>query len=428
MLLLYKIIAFAGLFFYLPVLLTKKGPQDRAAFIKERLGLSRYEKTDIWIHTVSVGETLASLPFLKKIKKEFPHKKIVLSTTTYTGQKVAREKFPEADRILYMPLDIFFCVKRVVKYLKPAVFATIETELWPALFHELKTSGSRIVILNGRISDNSFKGYRKIRFFTKKILSSVDFLYMQEKVYADRIVSLGAEAHKVGVMGNFKCDMDFNEAAAPEWLSHVSSRIFLAASTHKGEEQIILDAYDSVRRKASDLKLILAPRHPERFNEVAELIRSRNMNYIRRSEMDTPSALSSQLSAETKNRHNGIPDVILLDTIGELSRVFSKATAAFIGGSLVPSGGHNLLEPAYWSKPMLFGPHMENFPIAKEFLLKSAAVEARNAGDIERSLVDLLTNEEKAERMGVNAKELLEKNSGAVKKAVELMRGYLGTV
>jgi 3-deoxy-D-manno-octulosonic-acid transferase len=430
MLLLYKFVSVIGLFIYLPRLLTKKGPEHRLTFIKERLGLSVYKKTDIWVHAVSVGETLACLPFLKKLKKEFPGKKITLSTTTYTGQKVAREKFPEADRIMYIPIDSVLCVKRVVRQLNPALFATVETELWPSLFHELKKNASRVIILNGRISDKSFSGYKKIKFIIKKISSWVDFYYMQEDVYADRILSLGADRQTVGVMGNFKFDIEPDQASPLKWLEKIQGRILLAASTHRGEEEIVLSAFKTIRNKVDDLKMILAPRHPERFSHVAELMEKNDLKFVRRSELQE-SAVSGQRSDEhdttTQKTNDSLPDAILLDTIGELSRAFSKASVAFIGGSLVPVGGHNILEPAYWSKPVIFGPHMDNFPIAGEFLKRSAALEVKDSKDIAEAVINLLTDNREAARMGSNARAIVEKNTGAVKKAIELVRGYLGT-
>ena len=424
MLTLYNLISFIGLFIYLPKLLTKKGPENRRVFIKERLGLSDYDKTDIWVHAVSVGETLAAMPFLKKLKKEFPAKKIVLTTTTYTGQKIAREKFPEADRIMYMPLDSALCINRVVRLLRPEIFVTVETELWPALFHALKHSDSRTIILNGRISDRSFRGYSRIKFFTKKILSKVDFLYMQEKIYADRIIALGADRRKVGVMGNFKFDIELDPSSPLQWIDEVKGRILLAASTHKGEEEIILDAYAMAKNKTEDLKLVLAPRHPERFIEVAELIEKRGMKYIRRSNLSEGSFPGGNGEHSSSQ---GYPDIILMDTIGELSRAFSSAAIAFIGGSLVPSGGHNMLEPAYWSKPIIFGPHMDNFPIAGEFLNTGAALEVKNAEDISGVIIELLENKDRALNMGKNARAIIDKNTGAVKKAVELIRRNIGT-
>ncbi|RJR19918.1 MAG: 3-deoxy-D-manno-octulosonic acid transferase [Nitrospiraceae bacterium] len=413
---LYNLISTIGVILYLPRLLVKKGPEDRRAFIKERLGLSSYRKTDIWVHAVSVGETLASIPFLKKLRKEFPDRKIVFSTTTYTGQKIARDKFPEADRILYMPLDSVFCIKRVVNSLRPEIFITVETELWPALFRGLRDAGSRILVLNGRISQGSFKGYSRIKFLMADMLSSVDFFYMQDKGDAERIIALGADKHKVGIMGNFKFDIDLKEELPLNWLTGLSGKIVLAASTHEGEEELLLEAFNIINKELPGTKLIIAPRHPERFNETAGLIEKRGLSYIRRS------SLNGKGMARASDA-----DIILLDTLGEMSRVFSRTSVAFIGGSLVPRGGHNIMEPAYWSKPVIFGPHMENFPIAGEFLKKSAGIEVSGPKDMAETVIALLRDNKKAAEMGRNARAIVDKNTGAVKKAIELIRGYIGT-
>ncbi|MBI5408898.1 MAG: 3-deoxy-D-manno-octulosonic acid transferase [Nitrospirae bacterium] len=442
--LLYNLLSVPAFLIYLPFLLLKRGPESRLAFLRERLGVSSCKKTDIWVHAVSVGEVIACMPFLKMLKKEFPEKRIVLSTTTYTGQKVARERFPEADRIMYIPLDIWFCVRRAAASLNPRIFITIETELWPALFYALKRKGCRIIILNGRISNRSFKGYKRLSSFMKKVLACVDFLYMQGKSDAERIRSIGADKFKVGVMGNFKFDISFDGSGHPDWLEDVKGRILLAASTHKGEEEIILNAYESIRQDYPDLKLILAPRHPERFSEVEELIRKRGLGYIKRSMMQNTeyrTQSTDEISPNPSFSKRGtinppfekggqggiLADIILLDTIGELSRVFSKADVAFVGGSLVPVGGHNILEPAYWARPIIFGPHMENFPFAEDFLNSSAAVQVGDANEIITTVKDLLKDNDKAARMGQNAKAILENNSGAVKKAIELVRGFIGT-
>lgn len=431
MLTLYNILSTIGVILYLPRLIFKKGPENRREFISERLGLSSYTKTDIWVHAVSVGEVLACLPFLKKLKKEFPSKKIVLSTTTYTGQRLAQERFAEADRVMYMPLDTYFSVRRVVNVLRPELFITAETELWPAVFHALKQIGSNVIIVNGRISDSSYKGYKQISLIMKKILANVDFFYMQTRKDAQRITEIGASPHKVGVMGNFKFDLEVTEEVHDGWQKGIKGHILLAASTHEGEEDIVLDAYSLILSRAqsiehatemkgrpvqaSGIKLIIAPRHPERFDAVASMLEKRGLAYIRRSGID-----SLQGSGET-------PGIILLDSIGELSGLFSIASIAFIGGSLVPRGGHNIMEPAYWSRPSLFGPHMENFPIAKEFLNSSAALEVKDAVDIAESVLVLLNDNTKALRMGRNAKNIVEKNTGAVNKALNLARGYIGT-
>ncbi len=434
MLPLYNLLSFIALLLYFPWLLFKKGPENRRIFISERLGASKYNQTDIWVHAVSVGEVLACLPFLKKLRKEFPGRKITLSTTTYTGQKIAHERFPEADRIMYMPIDTGLCVRRAVNMLRPEIFITIETELWPALFLALKKTGSRVIILNGRISNRSFRGYKKIRPIMKKFLSNVDSFCMQGEGDAERIIALGAESRKVSIIGNFKFDIDFDSVTplTLAWLEPVKGGILLAASTHRGEEEIILDAYKSIKNKVKGIKLIIAPRHPERFDEAAELIEKKGIGYIRRSQIRPGLAVHGHSSDKTGNGHrtpdNGFPDIILMDTIGELSRVFSKAAVAFIGGSLVPLGGHNVMEPAYWSRPIIFGPYMDNFPIAGEFLDRSAALQVKDSKDISEATIELLTDPEKALVMGRNARAIVDKNTGAVKKAIDIVKDYLGTV
>ncbi|KPJ98066.1 MAG: hypothetical protein AMK71_12005 [Nitrospira bacterium SG8_35_4] len=415
--LLYNLLSLIGIVFYSPWIFFKKGPEDKAAFIRERFGMSNYDKADLWVHAVSVGEVLACVPFLKALKQHFPSKKIVLSTTTYTGQHIARASFPEADRVMYMPLDAVICTRRVVNLLKPKLFITVETELWPGLFHALKNSGSSVLILNGRLSRESFNGYMKIRFFIKKLLSYADYMYMQGESDAKRIIELGADKDKVCVMGNLKFDIDYDDTDPLPWLEHIHGNILLAASTHEGEESIILDAYSSIRKKNPSLKLILAPRHPERFHAVAEILKKRGLAYVRRSEFTHD---------ERRTTNDGVRDIILLDTIGELSRVFAKVTVAFIGGSLVAKGGQNILEPAFWAKPILFGPHMENFPFAEEFIEKSAAIRVANANDITEEVIRLLNDKNAAAIMGKNAKAIIENNRGAVKKALELVRGFLG--
>lgn len=418
MLIIYNLLSLISFIAYLPWLLFKKGPENRLQYLKERLGISEYTNADIWVHAVSVGEVMAALPFLTSLKKGFPGIKIVLSTATYTGQKIAREKFPSADRTMYIPWDTWLTISKAVRTIKPKIFITIETELWPALFSTLKKNGSRIVLLNGRISPESFKGYKLIKPFMKKVLSYLDFIYMQGETDAERIVTIGADKKKAGIMGNFKFDIELDKKESVNWMDGVKGKILLAGSTHKGEEEMVLDAYEEVKKSFPDLKLILAPRHPERFNEAEEILKKRNLNFIRRTDFTVD---SSQLTVNSQQA-----DIILLDTIGELSQLFSKADVTFIGGSLLPFGGHNILEPAYWGKPSIFGPHMENFPIAKDFLMEGAAIMVKDPGSLAAAIKDLLENTEKAEHMGQKAKGIIDKNTGAVKKAVALVRSFLG--
>ncbi len=437
MLLLYNFLSTLALVLYLPRLIFKKGPAGRLRYLSERLGVSQYAAADVWIHAVSVGETIACLPFLKQLKKEFPQMKIVFSTTTYTGQGVALTRFPEADRIMYMPWDSALCIGRAVKLLAPKIFATMETELWPQLFKKLKDRGSRIVVINGRISTNSFKGYKRIRPLIKKVLTHVDVFYMQSKNDAERIITLGAEQKRVSVAGNFK--FDINPPAVKHgkmWLDNINGRILVAGSTHRGEEEIILEAFKLVRESLPDLKLILAPRHPERFQEAEDILRKKGFNFIRRTEIEerVQGFKGSRGQEGEREKGQGACDVILLDSIGELPDVYSAASVVFVGGSLLPYGGHNIMEPSYWAKPVIFGPHMDNFMIAEEFLKQGAALMVRGAGDMANAVRDLLQYPDKAKEMGQRAKVITENNTGAVKKAVELIRnmlheaGYHGTV
>jgi 3-deoxy-D-manno-octulosonic-acid transferase len=420
MFIIYNLLSLIALTLYLPILITKKGPENRKVFLKERLGLSDYSGCDLWIHAVSVGEVIASLKFMHTLKKEYPELKILFSTTTYTGQKIARESFPEADRIMYIPCDTALCIHRAVRDIRPRLFIAIETELWPSLFNALNRAGTRIIVLNGRLSENSYRGYRYIRFFMKRVLSNVTFFYMQGNDDIKRIISLGAQAEKVELMGNIKYDISIDETGDnTSWIDALEGRILIAGSTHKGEDEIVLDAYDSIKKSANDLKLILAPRHPERFSEVEHLIKNRGYHFIRRSRIPSENPWSA-----IQGRR---PDIVLLDTVGELSQTFAKADVAFIGGSLMPYGGHNILEPAYWSKPIIFGPFMDNFPMAADFLRAGAAIEVNNDKEMAVIVADILKNNAKAEKIGQKAKTIINANKGALEKAMKLVRGILGT-
>ncbi len=415
MLLLYNLLSALSLIIYLPMLLIKSVPGKRLRYIKERLGINSYEKSDIWVHTVSLGEMMASIPFLRRLKKEYPHKRIILSTTTHTGQKLAMERFSEAERIMYMPWDTGICIKRVINSIRPQIFITVETELWPVLFHTLKRAKSTIIILNGRLSNDSFKGYRKIRPFMKEVLSNVDYFYMQADADAKRIISIGADSRRVMVMGNLKFDIEIDNPETPAWSKNLRDKTILAGSTHKGEDEIILNAYEIIKMGFNEISLVLAPRHPERFNEVERILKERRFDYVRRTNLDKEDAGDRRY------------DIILLDTIGELSQLFSIATVTFVGGSLLPYGGHNILEPAYWGKPIIFGPYMDNFPFSKEFLKESASIMVNNHEDMAERVLELLNDPEKARQMGQRARTVIDRNRGATEKALELIRGIIGT-
>lgn len=414
--LIYSLLYVVLLLVILPFQYFKRPKEIRKQWLKERLGSYSSVKTSsskiIWVHAVSVGEVIAAIPFLNKLKEQFPEYQIVLSTVTDTGQKVAKEKSPENTKIIYLPFDLASIIKKTIKNIRPSLFITMETELWPNLFYIFKKNKIPIIITNGRISDKSYKGYLKIKFFIEQTIKCVDLFGMQDSIYAQRITELGAPKEKVKILGNFKFDTKPSKNI-PAWTGLISSPVVIAGSTHKGEEELVLSAYEKLRKNYPDLNLILAPRHPERFREAEELTGNKGLPYIKRTAFNNKNQSSKIKGA-----------VIILDAVGELAAVYSIADIAVIGGSFIKHGGQNLLEPACWSKPIICGTHMENFPFAKEFYEQNAAIEASESNLYEK-LSELLGSPEKRNAFGRKAKELYDEKSGAVEKALAEIRKFL---
>lgn len=367
----------------------------------------------IWIHAVSVGEVGASLQLIKKLRTEYPHLPIFLSTITDTGQKVAKDKVPEGTKVVYLPFDMKSVLKRCFRRINPKIFIVIETELWPNIFRVMADRGVPVIVLNGRISERSLKGYKRISFFMRRVFSYVKVFGMQGKIDADRLKSIGAEEKKIRVIGNFKFDM-YISSEIPMWAQSIKGPVIVAGSTHRGEEEIIISAYSENLDRFQGLKLIIAPRHPERFEEVENLIRSKGIPFIKRSEIGTR---YPELET-TKN------SVILLDGVGELSAVYGIADITIIGKSFIGFGGQNPLEPAYWGKPILCGPHMENFPFIKDFYQEGAAFEV-DADNLGNKVKELLYAPESAKESGEKAKLLYMRNSGAVERAMRVIEEYI---
>jgi len=390
-----------------------KRPKDlRGRWLREKFGYLPETDSAIWVHAVSVGEVGASIRLLQRLRAEFPESPLILSTITDTGQTVAREKVPEGTKVVYLPFDISFVLNRCIGRTRPRIFIVIETELWPNIFRVLSCAGVPVVVVNGRISVKSARGYRWISFFMKKVFAFVRAFGMQGEADAERLREIGAPKDKVRVMGNFKFDMSIS-GEVPSWAKALSGPVIVAGSTHKGEEEIILAAYNENRDRFPGLKLILAPRHPERFGEVEELLKSSGITYARRSFIgEVPDA--------------GIRDkkVLLLDTVGELSAVYAVADIAVIGKSFAAAGGQNPLEPAFWGKPVICGPHMENFPFIKDFYLAGAAFEVE-ANALAKKIKELLLAPEKARAAGMKARDLYVKNSGAVDRAMYMIRDFI---
>jgi len=370
----------------------------------------------VWIHAVSVGEVTAAIPLVKEIKQLFPEAPIVLSTSTATGNLTARQYLHLIDHLIFFPYDYPFVVRRFIGRLRARVFIVLETELWPNFLRELGHQGIPAVMVSGRISPRSFRNYRALRFLFKNVLEHIACFCMQSSADAERIISLGADSSRVLVTGNIKFDQPMPDGsnAGQDELYHAlnlkqGQKLFIAGSTHHGEEEIVLEVFKELQKGMPDLVLLIAPRHPERFNEVEALVRAKGMRFCRKTSM-IPSAA----------------DVILLDTIGELAKLYRIGTVIFIGGSLVPVGGHNVLESAVYKKPVLFGPYMDNFSaIAKTLIEHHGAIQVQNGTELGMQAARLLSDAQLREAMGENAFQAVAENVGALKKSMDVIKKFI---
>lgn len=419
MFLIYSILySLALAFLFVPQYLKRPG-DVRKKWLHEKFGLlpvtpRSAPQAPIWIHAVSVGEVNAALPLLKRLKDTYPALPVILSTITDTGQKVARERAPDGTTVMYLPFDLCFILRRCFAHINPRLFIVVETELWPNVFRVAHERNVPVLVLNGRISEKSAKGYLKVSFFMKKVFDHVTLFCMQSDTDAERIRSIGASEEKVRVTGNFKFDMDISKDV-PEWAKGISGPVIVAGSTHAGEEQIMIDAYRENVYLFPGLKLIIAPRHPERFKEAEETIIRSDIRYCRRSE----------LGSGGREQIDPACNILLLDTIGELTAVYSIARIAIMGKSFEGFGGQNPLEPAYWGKPVICGPHMENFPFIRNFIDEGAAFEVTSAS-LAKKIKELLIQPEKAKAAGEKARAFYLKSSGAVDRAAKIIEEYLG--
>ena len=399
----------------------------RGHSLKERLGFhdkealtSLGDRPRVWFHAASVGEVKVLAAFLPHFKSEFPDHQILISTTTKTGRVQAKRLVPDADFFTYLPIDLSWCVKKALRSLNPQALIIVETELWPNLLAVARKLNIKVFLINGRISAKSFPRYRKFRFFFASVLSGVDTFFMQTETDQERIVGIGAPPEKVKILGNTKFDyLSLKERLVDghrrDGLSELLSRwqILVAGSTRRGEEQVVLDAFRTLKSNRKNTLLILAPRHLSRLKEVESLLKEGRWRFLRRRQLERVEGDNSL-------------EVILLDTMGELLTFYSLAKVAFVGGSLVPVGGHDPLEPAAFAVPVLFGPHMENAADSRDLLLKSGgALEVKNSAELADSLVELLSDEDKRRGMGLSARRVIEENSGTCSKIVEILKAKL---
>jgi 3-deoxy-D-manno-octulosonic-acid transferase len=392
------------------------------AGLSERFGnvplriLREPDKPVIWVHAVSVGEVLAISGLLHRLRAHNPRHRIVLSTTTSTGQRLARERFGE-ENVFYFPLDFAFAIRPYLKALRPELVVIAETEFWPNFLRLAHGSGAKVVIVNARISDRSLPRYRRFRPLLSRILRNVDQYLTQSELDRGRLVGIGAPPERVVVAGNLK--FDIMPAKVTPFLGQlqVSIRqasalpVIVCGSTVEGEEPIIIEAFRRVLKWHPNALLILAPRHPERWEQVADLIRASGLPWWRRSQWQTDDPVSS--------------GIFLLDSIGELAAIYRVATLAFVGGSLVPRGGHNILEPAHYAIPIMVGPYTENFRDIVSLFTTAGAVDVADSEHFADELLHLLEHEQRRALLGRHAAEVVRSNCGATERTVETLSRFL---
>lgn len=396
--------------------------------LRERLGFlpggfQNDGRPAILLHAVSVGEALSAAPLVKALRKQFPRHRLIVSTTTATGQVSARQQIgADADGFCYFPFDWKFSVRRTLDAIRPSVVVLMESELWLNFLDECRERNIPVVVTNGRISDRSFPRSRRFGFFIRPLYGLVTRFVMQSAMDAERAVMLGAPPDRVVAGGNLKYDVgDAGQSATiaetAQMLDRVlalsSTPLIVAGSTHDGEERIIINAFRELkaRPEIEVVRLLIAPRHPDRFDVVGRLLTDVGMDFVRRS-----------------TAGGRVADVILLDSIGELAAVYRFASVVFVGGSIAPIGGHNILEPALHAKPIVVGPHMHNFrEITAEFLRCDALVQlaGSNDEDLQSALAsawgEILMQSRIAQRLGENAQRAVEENRGATARTVAIV-------
>lgn len=429
--------------------------------LRERLGFSlpalaklpAERPGALWIHAVSVGEVLSGVPLAKRLKEIYPHRPLVISTTTITGHDLAKARIPFADALIYFPFDWAFCVRKFLSAVKPALILVLETEIWPNFLRESRQRNIPVIFASGRISGRSFTRYQKylglfgfyLRPFLAFVLNNATAFLMQTPTDAERIRTLGAPEDRVFVIGNLKYDMALPDSTLfSKWLADECKRrerwpVIVAGSVVATEEPLALIAFGVVQGDFRNALLVLAPRKPERFVPAASFIEESHRKFIRRSELPvagpgiTPVATNSTPVTAGSSGRNDIADdttVILLDSIGELASLYALADGVFVGGSLVEAGGHNILEPASFGKVPVFGPSMENFAeIAARFVQADAAIQVDSPEDAGVEWIHLLKDPEKMKRMGEAAKGLVENSRGALDRVTaEIAKHMSGAV
>jgi 3-deoxy-D-manno-octulosonic-acid transferase len=391
--------------------------------LSESLGFLEWKDRDpedhpVWFHASSVGEVHMSLPLICAFEERLPGHSLVVSTMTLTGRETAERSLAGRATTFLLPLDLPWTMRKSLKILAPRALFIAETELWPNLLHQCHRKAIPVVIFNGRISDRSFERYRTFRFFFKEVLGGVAAFGMQSQMDADRIIQIGAPAGRVVVTGNLKFDRpaflpDEGETGPIRRSLGLKEErsVLVAGSTHEGEEEVLLRVFGELKRIDPSLLLIIAPRHLARLHEVTKTLAQACFTWVQRSEIPGKGFSG---------------DIILLDTMGELERIYQIATVAFVGGSLVPVGGHNILEPAAFGKPVIFGPHMENFrEVVRMMKAEGGGIEVHDEDELLEQSRRLLTDRSHYAGVSKAAFGTIQRNQGAAEKTLRLFEKYL---
>jgi 3-deoxy-D-manno-octulosonic-acid transferase len=394
----------------------RKGLAERLGWVPSRLGLPGEEEPVIWIHAVSVGEVLAVAGLVEELRRRFPRHKIFVSTTTDTGQALARARFGEAN-VFYFPMDFVFAIRPYLRVLRPQIVVIAETEFWPNFIRRAHASGARIAVVNARISDRSWPNYRRFRGVLRRLLANVDLFLAQTAEDAARLRDIGADPERVRVAGNLKFDIPapvppaIVESLRKSIAATGVGPVLVCGSTVDGEESLLLKAFENLLVQHPRAVMILAPRHPERFAEVAALLDQMSIHFWRRS------------------LWNGEPltgGVFLVDTIGELAALYGLADLAFVGGSLVPHGGHNIIEPAQHGVAIVVGNHTENFRDIVSLFQGQDAVRVAGPAELPLVLLELLANEKERRALGQRAAETMRSQIGATARTAGELKELMG--
>ena len=417
---LYSFLLFSVLMFAIPFyFFQRRVLRGERLYLKKRLGYElpkeRSQRGSIWIHAVSVGEVLSLQGIIQQLKTKHPSEEINFSSLTNTGLRIAKERLKGVDNIFFVPLDFASVARKYFNTYNPKLFVLAESEFWPNLLRAAKAHGCPVLLINGRISESSFRRYNRLRLLVKKILKNIDLFLVQTEEDRERLEKMGIDSQRVKVAGNLKAEIELPPLTEDE-ISGLkqnlgikkAKKVIVAGSTCKGEEELLLEAFSQAKRTRNDLLLILAPRQPGRFNEVKRL--SENFPFL----VQSRTSLSSEDEWE----------VLILDTIGELAQFYALSDVSFVGGSLVSWGGHNLLEPAFYRRPIFFGPYMKNFAyLAEKFVQSGAARVAHNPEDLVEMF--LMKDEKSLSEMGETAKKTLDSLKGATRKTLEAIEAMM---